>query len=140
MIKPVHVYLAGGFKSGWQDAVRKACLDLELKHLVVWEDHRENGTSDPDIYGPIDRRRCEKSSIVFGFAEIDNPLPFPLFFEMGFFLGQKKLVIYVNEIQPEDKRYRPYLFPTKFDNKIYTEYSLETGIKKLRFLIQACTQ
>ncbi len=136
MIQSTDVYLAGGMRSGWQDKVKEACADLLKLKLVTWNDPRENNTRDPELYGPMDRVRCNHADICFGYTEKDNPLPFPLFLEMGYFLGQKKNIIFVNEIEVTDPRYRPMLFTKVFGGgEVLTENNLEQGIKILRITI-----
>lgn len=137
-MKKVNVYLAGGFKSGWQDKVKEACKDLLEQGMIEWNDPRENNTRDPNKYGPMDRMRLDVTEIIFGYAEKDNPLPFPLFFEMGYGLGKGYLVIFVNEITEDDPRHRPMLFPTVFGcGWVLTENILAKGIDCLREQVKA---
>ena len=133
MIKPINVYLAGGFRSGWQDKVKEACKDLFDQGLVTWNDPRENNTRDPEVYGPMDRARCELANTCFGYAEKDNPMPFPLFMEMGYMLGRGKSIIFVNELNESDHRYRAYYFAKVFGcEQIPMAENLEIGITALR--------
>ncbi|MBU6142004.1 hypothetical protein KGO95_02715 [Patescibacteria group bacterium] len=136
MINPIDVYLAGGMRSNWQDFVKETCKDLFDEKIVTWNDPRDNKTSDPEAYGPMDRMRCDHASITFGYAEKDNPLPFPLFMEMGYALGQNKPVIFVNEIPMGDRRYRPFLFAKVFGcRNLMMETELGQGIRDLRMLL-----
>jgi len=133
----VKVYLAGGMRTEWQDKVKEACRDLFNQGLVDWKDPRDNKTSNPNIYGPLDRQACDDSHIFFGFAEKTNPLPFPLFMEMGYCLGRGgKTIIFVNEIEEADPRSRPMLFARVFGcGHVRTEKNLEEGIQALRLFI-----
>ena len=133
----VKVYLAGGMRTGWQDKVKEECKDLFDQGLVEWKDPRDNKTSDPKLYGPLDRYACDDSRIFFGFAEKSNPLPFPLFMEMGYCLGQEnKVIIFVNEIEDSDPRSRPMLFAKVFGcGHVLMEKELDEGIKLLKQFI-----
>lgn len=87
------IYLAGGMRSGWQDAVKAA-----LPSGVIWLDPRHSGSTSSDIYTAWDLRAVEMADVVLGFMEHTNPNGAGLAVEFGyaFRAGGKKLM-YVEE-------------------------------------------
>lgn len=86
--KPVAIYLAGGMRSNWQDAVR-ACIPRG----VLWLDPREHGSTDPLVYTAWDLRAVELADIVLGYMEKTNPNGAGLAMEFGYacHCGDKEL-------------------------------------------------
>lgn len=88
------VYLAGGMRSNWQDQVKAACQHLP----VMFIDPRDHGLRDERAYTAWDLTGVDKSTVVFGYMERDNPSGAGLAVEFGYAAkaGDKHL-IYVEE-------------------------------------------
>lgn len=95
--KPVAIYLAGGMRSNWQDAVR-ACIPSG----VIWLDPREHGSPDPKVYTAWDLRAVEMADVVLGYMEKTNPNGAGLAMEFGYACrcGDKELYYVEDEAFP----------------------------------------
>ena len=86
------VYLAGGFKSGWQDHIthclRNRYIDPRKKNEIGWS---------WDKITAWDKYAIRKSDIVFAYLEKDNPSGIGLACECAYANALGKLVILVNE-------------------------------------------
>jgi len=105
------VYLAGGFRTNWQNRVKQI-------YGFVWLDPKEkerpNGVITPmDVneYGTWDLHFIKQSDIVFVYAERTNPSCIGLSVEMGYAKGLGKTVILVLEPNNEkiDDKYLQFL-------------------------------
>ena len=93
------VYLAGGMKGTWQDHV-KAKLPG-----VIFIDPREHGLSDEEGYTAWDLAGVERTDIVLGFMEADNPGGAGLAVEFGWGARAGKLLILVEQDGYAQQRY-----------------------------------
>lgn len=91
------VYLAGGFRSGWQDEVKKLngfiWLDPKVKE-------RPNGVvvpMDVNEYGTWDLHYIRQSDIVFAYCERTNTSCIGMSVEMGYAKALGKTIILVLE-------------------------------------------
>lgn len=87
----MHVYLAGGFKSGWQDTVMAACPG------PTYLDPRAHGLADPTEYTEWDLRAVKTSDLVFAYLEATNPAGHNLAFEVGYAVAHGTPVLFVDE-------------------------------------------
>lgn len=124
----IRVYLAGGFHSGWQNKVIKAC---GTKHFIFYDPRKKWMRSEitenhPSFYWPWNFQAIKKSEVVFAYTEDYRPklLGPAIVLEMGYAQGLGKLVIYVNDVR--HKYYEQFypLFPSF--------QSLDMGIKYLK--------
>lgn len=99
LIKKVPVvYLAGGMKSGWQDAVKKAVPG------VIFIDPREHGLKDEAGYTAWDLAGVERADVIFGYMESDNPGGAGLAVEFGWGARADKLLLLVEQgIYPQQR-------------------------------------
>jgi len=95
------VYLAGGFRSGWQDKV----IEKIGEDRVTWLDPRTHGLKDEAAYTEWDLDAIERSDIVFGFMEEDNPSGAGLALELGYAYAFEKFVIFLDQTNKAHKRY-----------------------------------
>ena len=97
------VYLAGGFKSGWQDKVTGKFPSMQFfdpsKHNL--ETSRE--------YTLWDLEAIHSSDCVFAYLEKDNPGGYALALEVGYAKALGKLIIFVDEKSGVDKKIARYL-------------------------------
>ena len=134
-IVPVYVYLAGGMKSGWQDKVKEACEDLIAESAVEFFDPRDGAIKDPNVYIPRDIEAANRSDIVFGCAEEDNPGLYALSAEVAWIKKQNGIVIIANLLKKDGDKYRYFRFVPKFCQARETE-GMEEAISILRKAIK----
>ncbi len=94
------IYLAGGFKSGWQAKV--------IKQLPGYEflDPSQHNIQDAAEYTRWDLDAVRASDIVLGYMESTNPGGYSLALEIGFAHALGKSVLLVDEIKdPSVSRY-----------------------------------
>jgi len=95
----MHVYLAGGFYSNWQELVKKYAPG------PTYLDPSATGLKNPAEYTKWDRTAIEISDIVFAYIEPDNPGGYALGYELGYADALRKDIILVCPPQPERERY-----------------------------------
>lgn len=109
------VYLAGGFKSGWQKSVKThhQLLDPSLKDETEWTMQK---------IGDWDKDAIRESDIVFAYMERTNPSGFGLSCEIGFAYALGKTVILVLEKNHEKHNDKSLEFLTCFADYIFTKF------------------
>lgn len=106
------VYLAGGFRSGWQEIVKEKCLISESEFAdyecgydrFEWQDPFAKERGDfaekkewtAKEYTEMDLHMIKRSDIVFAYLEKDNP-GLGTIAEIGYAIGLGKTVILVCE-------------------------------------------
>lgn len=88
------IYLAGGFVSRWQQAVKDAVRHLEH---VEFLDPSEHKIHDSRNYTEKDKQMIRECDMVFAYMEVDNPGWPNLAFEIGYAHALDKPVVFVNE-------------------------------------------
>jgi nucleoside 2-deoxyribosyltransferase len=112
------VYLAGGFRSGWQEKVKEACKTKarNSEAFLMWGDPPMFNWEDPFAkergefaeervwtakeYTKLDLFMIDQSDVVFCYLEKDNP-GLGLIAECGYAIGKGKAVILVRETPHE---------------------------------------
>lgn len=102
MEKP-KVYLAGGFKSNWQERVTS-----QLRDNFSFFNPRDHGLDDHDHYSAWDIHFIRNCDIVFAYMEHSNPSGYGLAFEVGLAHGLNKTIILVDERSTEDPNFAKY--------------------------------
>lgn len=123
------VYLAGGFRSGWQDELLKIegfkFIDPRSKELR----DGEKINMPVQQYGQWDLHFIRNSDIVFVYAEHDNKSCIGLSVEAGYAKGLGKTVILV--LEPNDTIKNEYLvFLTQVADITFS--SFEQGVDYLK--------
>lgn len=95
------IYLAGGFKSRWQDKVKNRFpnadyLDPSLHNIL-----------NPDEYVKWDLDAIRRCTVVLAYLEASNPGGYALALEIGYALALRKLIVLVEE-HPSDERYHRF--------------------------------
>lgn len=96
------VYLAGGFKTRWQERVGRVvgeynCFDpSKLRPATLKE------------YSTWDRYYIRHCKILLAYIEADNPGVWNLAAEVGYAHGLGKLIILVDERSPADEKFARY--------------------------------
>lgn len=85
------VYLAGGFKSGWQNKVKEV--------LSGWEifDPSLHFLESPADYTKWDLEAVQKSCFILAYLEKDNPGGYALALEIGYAKALGKTILFVEE-------------------------------------------
>lgn len=121
------VYLAGGFRSGWQDQVMAA---IEGVRFV---DPRQHHLEDEKHYTQWDLDGVRQSDWVFAFFEATNPGGFSLALEVGFAKALEKRIIYIDQKSANDPQVGRYLGMVRACADVVFP-SLEEGIRFLQTL------
>lgn len=87
----ITVYLAGGFKSNWQDAVMSSCNDF------IFKDPRLHNIQSPKDYTDWDLKAVEESDVIFAYMENSNPGGYALALEVGYAKALNKTIIFIEE-------------------------------------------
>lgn len=94
------IYLAGGFKSGWQLTVHNALPDFELL------DPSMHNIEQPEAYTDWDLNAIGRCSVVLAYMESTNPAGYALALEIGYAKALGKTVLFVDGIEDASiKRY-----------------------------------
>jgi nucleoside 2-deoxyribosyltransferase len=106
------VYLAGGFKSGWQNSV------ASTHELINPAEKEKNGIWDIGKICTWDKYSIQKADIVFAYLEKDNPSGIGLSCEVGYAKALNKVVILVNE-----KTDNKFWFLNGFADNVFDNYA-----------------
>lgn len=134
---PQKVYLAGGFKSDWQEIVKTRLYSTGSGSYFIWLDPKckeyingERLTMDVFEYGQWDLHFIRLSDIVFVYVERDNPGCIGLACEAGYAKGLGKTVILVLEPGHLTIHDRYLLFLTQVSDIVFDD--LDKGIAYLK--------
>ena len=122
------VYLAGGFRSGWQAKVAAAVPDL------LYKDPSKHGLNDPAAYTEWDLQAIRDSDVVFAYLEATNPAGYALALEVGYAKALGKAVILVDEQSLRSEQVRRYLQMVRSTADV-TFDSLAEGVLHLQRLV-----
>jgi len=87
------IYLAGGFRSGWQLKV------IEMLPEFDFLDPSAHKIQDPALYTKWDLDAIRKSDVILAYMESSNPAGYALSLEIGFAHALGKEVILVDQIE-----------------------------------------
>jgi len=123
----MRIYLAGGFKSNWQERIMIQCdqhtyLNPRSHHLDDWKE-----------YSAWDLSAIDQCDWVFAYFEKDNPSGYGLVLEIGYARGKQKRVIFVDEISPFSPKHQNHLRIVEFASDVYFN-TLEDGMQFLQSL------
>jgi nucleoside 2-deoxyribosyltransferase len=109
------VYLAGGFKSGWQKNVvtYHKIIDPSIKDETGWTINQ---------IGKWDKNGIQKSDILFAYMERTNPSGFGLSCEIGYAHALGKIVVLVLEKNHEKHSDRSLEFLTCFTDYVFDNF------------------
>ena len=124
-MKTKNIYLAGGFKSGWQNTVKTSCCQYSFS------DPSLHNIVSPKEYTEFDLKAVRDSDIVFAYMEESNPAGFALALEVGYAKALGKLIVFVeDELEEPRKRY----FDMVREVSDFNFKSLQEGIEFLQNL------
>jgi nucleoside 2-deoxyribosyltransferase len=124
MIKKV--YLAGGFKSGWQEIVKSHAPSY------VFLDPSLHDLDEPEEYTKWDLDAVQKSDIIFAYMESTNPAGYALSLEIGFAKALGKEIIFIEE-HPNENRKRHFAMVRECADK-----NFKTLIEAIEYLKSSC--
>ena len=97
------VYLAGGFKSGWQ----KEVID-QLGQSFYFFDPSEHHLPESSRYTTWDLHHVKVCDILFGYMEKSNPSGYGLTLEIGYARALQKTIILIDERSNSDEVFLRY--------------------------------
>ena len=86
------IYLAGGFKSGWQAIAKRSLASFDFL------DPSEHQIQDPKAYTEWDLNAVRECDIVLANMEATNPGGYALALEVGFAKALSKKIVLVDQI------------------------------------------
>jgi len=116
------IYLAGGFRSGWQREVKLGLAQYEFL------DPSLNQVQDPKRYTEWDLDAVRRSDIVLGNMEPSNPGGYSLALEMGFARALSKTIYFVDQIT-DAKISRYFEMARQVSNRVFPD--LKSAIEYL---------
>ena len=127
------VYLCGGMRSNWQDAVIKSVEDPHEERCGFFDprDKREEAMSTREIVDQ-DLAWIDRCDVVFAYLEESNPYGANLAMEIGYAKAKGKYIIFVDE-----KELREFMMARESADKLFS--SFEEGIKWFQNLIYEYT-
>jgi nucleoside 2-deoxyribosyltransferase len=93
------LYLAGGFKSGWQAEVHAVLIGYDIL------DPSKHNIQDPKSFTDWDLTAIRQSDIVLANMEATNPGGYSLALEIGYARALGKSIIFVEQIADPKIRY-----------------------------------
>lgn len=121
------VYLAGGFKSKWQDKVT-------TRHTVIDPSKKDESTMSMMEIGDWDKTAIQDSDIVFAYMERTNPSGFGLSCEIGYAHALGKTSVLVLEKNHEKHSDKSLEFLTCFADYVFDNF--QDGLNCLNELPQ----
>lgn len=117
------IYLAGGFRSGWQSKVASVLVGCQLL------DPSLHGLEAPSDYTAWDLDAIRRSDIVLAYMEAGNPGGFSLALEVGYAKALNK-TIYLVEEHATEQRQRYFEMVRQVANMVFP--TLDSAIEYLK--------
>tara|TARA_R110002111_G_scaffold257081_1_gene325052 strand:- start:3339 stop:3731 length:393 start_codon:yes stop_codon:yes gene_type:complete len=121
------VYLAGGFKTDWQERVIKNFKD---KNITFFNPKLHNLLATEE-YTLWDTHFVKECDILFAFMEKTNPSGYGLAFEVGIAKALNKTIILVDEKSVENETFSRYFDIIRFSSGVSFN-KLQDGIEYLK--------
>ncbi|MEO7977690.1 nucleoside 2-deoxyribosyltransferase domain-containing protein [Flavobacterium sp.] len=123
------IYLAGGFKGGWQnDVIKKLSLDF------IFFNPQKHDLDDVEKYTTWDLYHVEKCDILLGYMSKENPSGYGLALEIGYAKALNKLIILVDERSKIDETFKRYFSICKESSNVSFE-TLDEAINYIKSFI-----
>lgn len=119
------IYLAGGFKSNWQDMV------INKFDSFVFYNPKSHNLESPMEYTVWDLSAIKKSDLIFAYLERDNPGGYALSLEIGYASALGKFVILIDEKSRSNETYKKNLNMIRECSDVVFE-TLNEGIDYLK--------
>lgn len=97
------IYLAGGFRGGWQDLVVR-----DLSNYFFIYNPQKHDLEEPDKYTHWDLFHVDKCDILLGYMSEENPSGYGLALEIGYAKAKGKLIILIDKRSRNDDSFRRY--------------------------------
>lgn len=121
------VYLAGGLRSNWQ----KKVIEKFSEEFIFFNPMEHGLEKSSNEYTTWDLYFLNKSDILFGYMEHDNPSGYGLALEIGFAKAKGKTIILIDEKSPANKKFDRY-FKIAHEASNVVFQSLDEGIEFLQ--------
>jgi nucleoside 2-deoxyribosyltransferase len=115
------IYLAGGFKSGWQDKI----ISLLPDTIEVY-DPRSHKLSKPADYTKWDLDAIKQSDVVIAYMEKNNPGGYALALEIGYAKALGKSIFLIDE-HDDAQRQHYFEMVREVSDKRYESFGLFTN-------------
>lgn len=125
------IYLAGGFRSGWQEKVIAAIPGSRFK------DPRAHSLKDKASYTLWDLEAIRDCDVLFAYLEAANPGGYALALEVGFAKALGKRIIFVNEKHTADSSEGRVLHMVEAAADVTTK-NFEEGLALLKKMCGGC--
>ncbi len=109
------IYLAGGFKSGWQDRVTL------LLPSLVFLDPREHKLDNAAEYTKWDLEAIQQSDLILAYMEKGNPGGYALSLEIGYAKALGKKIILIDE-HDDTQRHRYFEMVREVADECYDSF------------------
>lgn len=107
------IYLAGGFKSGWQNIVLNELRDFELL------DPSAHNIEDPAAYTEWDLRAVRECDVILANMEESNPGGYALALEVGYAKALGKHVVFIDQLS-DSSRKRHFEMIRQASDRVFT--------------------
>lgn len=97
------IYLAGGFKGGWQSSVIQ-----ELQSKFFFFNPQTHNLDSPNKFTHWDLFHVDKCDILLGYMSENNPSGYGLALEIGYAKAKNKLIILVDDRSKTDNLFQRY--------------------------------
>lgn len=109
------VYLAGGFKSGWQN-------NVVTYHKILDPSKKDESNMSMSEIGEFDKTYIKDADIIFAYMERTNPSGFGLSCEIGYAHALGKIVILILEKNHEKHSDKSLEFLTCFADYVFDNF------------------
>lgn len=97
------IYLAGGFKGGWQERIIN-----DLGDNFIFYNPATHNLDKPSEYTHWDLYHVDKCDILIGYMNEENPSGYGLALEIGYAKAKNKLIVLVDERSSIDEQFKRY--------------------------------
>lgn len=111
------IYLAGGFRSGWQARARVVLEGYEVL------DPSTHGLKDPKEYTEWDLAAIRRCDIVLAYMEKDNPGGYALALELGYARSLGRKIVLVEE-HPNNRRHQSFNMVREVADHLFDDLNL----------------
>lgn len=121
----IKVYLAGGFRTRWQDKIKYKFADK-----FIFLDPLTHNLIEGKEYTCWDTFFIKKCDLLFAYMERSNPSGYGLTYEIGYARALQKTIILVDEKSDSDENFKKY-FQIVSNSVDVLYHSFEDGLNFL---------
>lgn len=124
------IYLAGGFRGGWQESIIEKIGDS-----FIFFNPKNHNLEEPNKYTYWDLFHIDKCDILLGYMSEDNPSGYGLALEIGYAKAKNKLIILIDDRSKIDRSFSRYFAICHQSADVVCE-SLDEALEYLKLFIQ----